>query len=117
MGYATSSSGGAMAEPQNDQHTPQRYEDTTDPKNPPNSVVNQQVALAFLGSYLGPLVVFVAIVGLGLLYWVNRGPLVPDPDDRAQVGTTGTPDNADHVVGEPGNTQRSPGGRSPVPRP
>lgn len=93
-----------MAEPQNGRHTPEQYEETTDPKNPPNSVINPQVRSAALGSYLGPLVVFFVVIGLALVYWANRGPLVPDPD-RALVGTTGNP------------TDDRPGGFNPEPRP
>lgn len=105
-----------MAEPQNDRRTSAQYGETTDPKNPPNSVVNPQVRSAALRSYLGPLVVFVVIVGLALLYWANRGPVMPDPGNPYQVGTTGAPDDRLDAVGERGNRD-TPGGFDPVPRP
>ena len=95
-----------MAEPQHDRHTPEQYEETTDPKNPPNSVINPQVRRAALRSYLGPLVVFCLVAGIGLLYWANRAPLVLAPED-AQVGTTGNPNDDRHT----------PGGFNPDPRP
>ena len=78
-----------MAEPQNDRHTPEHYEETTDPKNPPASVVNQGVGSAALLSYLGPLLVFFVVVGLALIYWANRAPVRPDPEDQQQIGTSG----------------------------
>jgi len=105
-----------MPEPQNDRRTPEQYEETTDPKNPPNSVVNPQVRSAALRSYLGPLVVLVVIVGLALLYWANRGPVMPNPDNPYLVGTTGDPDDRLDVVGERGNRD-TPGGFDPAPRP
>jgi hypothetical protein len=100
-----------MAEPQNSRHTPEQYEETTDPKNPPKSVLNPQVQKAALGSYLGVLVAFVVIVAVALLYWSTRGPAQLDPEDRDQIGTTGVPD------GERGNRERTPGGFNPAPRP
>ena len=106
-----------MAEPQNDRHTPERYEETTDPKNPPASVVNKGVRSAALRSYLGPLVVFFVVVGLALVYWANRAPVRPDPEDQQQVGTSGVPDDRLDTVGERGNRDDTPGGFDPAPRP
>jgi hypothetical protein len=67
MAYAALLIGGTMAEPFNDRQTPERYEETTDPNNPPNSVVNPNVRRTALRSYLGPLIVFFAVVGIGLI--------------------------------------------------
>jgi hypothetical protein len=106
-----------MAEPQNDRHTPERYEETTDPRNPPNSVVNDGVRSAALRSYLGPIVVLFVVVGIALLYWANRSPVIPDVDDRQQIGTSGADSDSHDVIGERGNRDDTPGGFDPDPRP
>jgi hypothetical protein len=73
-----------------EQETPPRYDETSQPQNPPNSVVNTGARRAFLTSYLGPVVVLFVIAGLGLIYWSNRGPSEPDRDTtHTGVGTTG----------------------------
>ena len=105
-----------MAEPYDDRQTPERYEETTDPKNPPNSVLNASVRRTALRSYLGPLLVFFLVVGIGLIYWANRPPLVTGDQDSQLVGTSGTPER-DDVVGERGNRDDTPGGVNPEPRP
>jgi hypothetical protein len=101
-----------MADPHNDQHTPEQYEETTHPRNPPNSVVNREVRKTALRSYLLPLVAFFAVAGLALIYWANRSPVMTE--DPARIATTG-----EHVgtVGERGNDPDSPGGFDPTPRP
>jgi hypothetical protein len=101
-----------MADPDNDQHTPERYEDTRDPRNPPNSVVNREVRKTALRAYLLPLVALFVVAGLALLYWANRSPIVTE--DPSQIGTTG--DQRD-IVGERGDDPDSPGGFDPAPRP
>ena len=106
-----------MAEPLNDRHTPERYEETTDPKNPPNSVINPAVRRTAVRSYLGPLVVFFLVVAIGLLYWANRGPLATDSQDEQQIGTSGDSADGADVIGERGNRDDTPGGRNPAPRP
>jgi hypothetical protein len=107
-----------MAEPYNEPRTPERYEETTDPRNPPNSLINEEVRRTALRSYLGPLVVFFVIAGIALIYWANRGPVVPDPEDRQQIGTTGAPADTPDVVGERGiRDDDTPGGVDPAPRP
>ena len=105
-----------MAEPYDDRQTPERYEETTDPKNPPNSVLNPSVRRTALGSYIGPLVVFFLVVGIGLIYWANRPPLVPGEQDGQLIGTSGAQDRND-VVGERGNRDDTPGGFNPEARP
>ena len=105
-----------MAQPFDDRQTPERYGETTDPKNPPNSVLNDSVRRTALRSYLGPLVVFFLVVGIGLIYWANRPPLVPGDQDGQLIGTAGT-DDRDDVVGERGNRDDTPGGVNPEPRP
>ena len=106
-----------MAEPFNDRHTPEHYEETTDPKNPPNSVINPSVRSTALRSYLGPLVVFFLIVGIGLLYWANRPPLVTGAQDGQLIGTSGDANDRIDAIGERGNRDDTPGGTNPEPRP
>jgi hypothetical protein len=106
-----------MAQPFDDRQTPERYEETTDPKNPPNSVLNESVRRTALRSYLGPLVVFVLVVGIGLIYWANRPPLVTGAQDGQLIGTSGVRDERNDVVGERGNRDDTPGGVEPTPRP
>lgn len=73
-----------------EQETPPNYDETSEPQNPPNSIVNKGARRAFLTSYLGPLVVLFVIVGLGLIFWSNRGPSEPDRDaTQVGVGTSG----------------------------
>jgi hypothetical protein len=100
--------------PEGDHHgqTPERYEETRDPRNPPNSVVNREVRRTALRVYLGPIIALFFVVGLGLIYWANRSPIVRE--DPALVGTSG--DQQD-VVGERGNDSDTPGGFNPNPRP
>ena len=75
-----------MAEREN----PPDYNETMQPQNPPNSMLSRETRRAALGSYLGPVVALFIIVGLGLIYWSNRGPSKPDRDTtRVGVGTTG----------------------------
>lgn len=106
-----------MAEPLNDRPTPERYEETTDPKNPPNSVINPSVRGTALRSYLGPLLVFFLIVGIGLIYWANRPPLVTGDQDGQQIGTSGDSTDRLDAVGERGNRDDTPGGIDPTGRP
>jgi len=75
-----------MAEREN----PPEYDETRRPENPPNSVLSKSTRRAAIGSYLGPVIVLFVIVGLGLIYWSNRGPSQPDRDTtHTGVGTTG----------------------------
>jgi hypothetical protein len=101
-----------MADAHNDRHTPERYEDTMDPRNPPNSVVNPRTQRAALRVYLLPLVAFFLVAGLGLIYWANRSPVTTD--SPAEIGTTG---EGQDVVGERGNREDTPGGFDPAARP
>src|SRR5687767_12609952 len=100
-----------MAEPQDGRQTPERYEETVDPRNPPNSVVNRDVRQTALVLYLGPLVALFIVLGLAFVYWANRGPVFNDAQDG--VGTTGVGQDA---VGERGNTDGTPGGLNPDPK-
>jgi hypothetical protein len=84
------------------------YEETVDPKNPPNSVLEPEVRRATLGTFLGGIVVFFFIVAAALVYWRTSGRELPqDPGDRQPpAGAVGTVGAAD-----------TPGGRDPEPRP
>ena len=92
--------------------TPQRYEDTRDPRNPPNSVVNREVRRTALRTYLLPIVALIIVAGLALIYWANRSPVTTQ--NPAEIGTTG--DQHD-VIGERGNVDNTPGGSDPAGRP
>jgi len=106
-----------MPEPPYERHTPERYEETTDPKHPPNSVLNPWVRRKAFRSYLGPLLVFFLVAGIGLLYWANRPPLVSGADDGRVVGTAGNTNDRLDAVGERGNPGDTPGGGDPAARP
>ena len=93
-----------------------QYDETVDPKNPPNSVLQPAARTAALTSYLGGIVVLFVIVGLALVYWSASGRrIAQDPGDRAadearenvEIGTAGERDT---------NLSRS-GGGSADPRP
>lgn len=88
-------------------HDPARHA----PENPPNSVVNPTVRRTALRTYLGPIAVFFAVIGVALVYWANRPAGAPPEDDRSALeqpaGTAGAaPERAD-----------TPGGHDPQPRP
>ena len=81
-----------------------RYDDTHDPKNPPNSVLNATTRSAVLASFVGSLVVFFVFVGVALLFWT-----VAHPRPAAREGMEG-------VVGTSGSYSTE-GGHDPVRRP
>ena len=96
-----------MAERWDDRPDAERRDETHDPRNPPNSVVNAHARRLAWNSYFVPLVVLFAVMGVGLLYWVSRGPdRVTHEPDREEVGTVGerTP-----------GVSASPGGGDPAP--
>jgi len=79
-----------MAEPRNDEMS-RRMDDTTDPKNPPNSMLNKSARRAAVGSYFVPIVVLFLVIGAALVYW-SRRPAHSDTDrgERSAVGTIGS---------------------------
>jgi hypothetical protein len=92
-----------MAEPPRGR-TPERYEDTIDPKNPPNSVTRPQVRSAAVWWYLGSVIALFVLVGIALIYWLAANPrpsLTQDPQIDRAVGTSG---------------DTTPGGHDPMPR-
>lgn len=81
-----------MAEPRSDD-APRRYDETTQPQNPPNSVLNRDARRAAVLSYFVPVVLLFAVIGIALVYWSNQpGPSRSDARDRAEVGTVGRTD-------------------------
>jgi hypothetical protein len=67
-----------------------RYEDTNDPKNPPNSVMRPRVRSAALWGFVGSLVVFFVLVGGALLFWTVAHPRPSLQEERERtVGTSG----------------------------
>jgi hypothetical protein len=51
-----------------------RYDDTNDPKNPPQAVFHPQVRSAALLGVLGSIVVFFVLVGVALIFWTVAHP-------------------------------------------
>ena len=66
-------------------------EQPNNPENPPQVLLRPEVRRAALMSYLGPVIALFVIIGLALIYWANRGPVEPDPNDRVAdaIGTIG----------------------------
>ena len=68
--------------------TPERYEDTTDPKNPPNSIVHPHaVGSTALYWNLGAIVVILVLVGVGAIFWLAAHPQADSTEDRV-IGTS-----------------------------
>jgi hypothetical protein len=93
-----------------------QYDETVDPKNPPNSVLQPAARTAALTSYLGGIVVLFVIIGLALVYWNASGRrIAQDPGLRAAGEAR---DNAEiGTAGERDPNLSSPGGGSADPRP
>ena len=68
-----------------------KSEQPNNPENPPQVLLRPEVRRAALMSYLGPVIALFVIIGLALIYWANRGPVEPDPNDRVAdaIGTIG----------------------------
>lgn len=78
-----------MAEP-GSTDTPRRYEETTEPQNPPNSVLNRDARRAAVLSYFVPVVILFVVIGVALVYWSNQPEYAGGAArDRAEVGTVG----------------------------
>lgn len=69
------------------------YEETVDPKNPPNSVLQPAVRRATVTTFVGGIVILFLIVGAALIYWnASNRRIEPDPGlrgDSQEVGTAG----------------------------
>ena len=89
------------------------YEETTEPQNPPNSMVRPRARRGWLASSLGTVVLIFAVVA-AVFTWViverslGSGPL--HRSDPKAIGTAGTQDGRLH-------DENSPGGFNPTPRP
>jgi len=71
------------------EHT-DRSDEITDPRNPPRVLLKPDSRRAALWSYLGPVIALFVIVGVALVYWVNRTPATGDArTDGAAIGTVG----------------------------
>src|SRR5687767_13934231 len=85
------------------------YEETRHPANPPNDVLKPKARTAALSTYVGGLVAFFLICGLGLMYWSTReagpGGAVAQGDQR-EIGTAG--ERAPGGDGEPGGINPDP---------
>ena len=85
-----------------------RYEDTRDPKNPPNSVLAPHVRSAALRWFVGSLVVFFLLVGVALVFWNVANPR-PSLDEQRRniVGASGyySTDGGHDPVRRPGSTR------------
>jgi hypothetical protein len=66
-----------------------RYEDTYDPKNPPNSLLGKNVRSAALWAFVGSLVVFFVLVGVVMLFWGVAHPRPSLQEQRERVVTSG----------------------------
>lgn len=80
-----------MAQPGNQFETPEHYEETRDPRNPPNSVLQPRVRRAARWSFLTPIIALTVIAGLLWMYWSGQQELrnPKDADRGAVVGTSG----------------------------
>jgi hypothetical protein len=88
---------------------PPHYEETTDPRNPPSSVLRPAARRSAVWTYVGGIVVLFLIVTAALVYW-GTGDRGGDPElDRAEQSAVGT-------GGEPIPEGDSPGGFDPQPR-
>jgi hypothetical protein len=80
-----------MAEQRRNNDIARRDDGTTDPKNPPDAVLNKTARRAAVWSYFVPIVVLFVVIGVALVYWSLRAPH-SEAADRTEVGTVGRPD-------------------------
>jgi hypothetical protein len=74
----------------NDDFTTDRPDTSSDPGMPPGAFQRPEVARGAILSYIGPIIVLFAVVGVALIYWVNREPFpIRSTDERGAVGTSG----------------------------
>jgi hypothetical protein len=93
-----------------------QYDETVDPKNPPNSVLQPAARTAALTSYLGGIIVLFVIVGLALVYRSASGRrIAQDPGERGD--RTAQENREIGTAGERSPDPSSPGGFDPAARP
>lgn len=61
------------------------YDETHNPKNPPNSVVAPRARSAVLRWFVGSLVVFFLLIGAALVFWNAANPRPSVQAERARV--------------------------------
>jgi len=67
-----------------------RYEETRDPQDPPNSVLAPHGHSAALRWFVGSLVVFFLLIGVALVFWNAANPRPSVEEEReGVVGTSG----------------------------
>ena len=85
-----------------------RYRDSYDPKNPPQSVTHPRARNAALLGFVGSLIVFFVLVGVALVFWTvaHPRPAARDAQERV-VGTSGyySTEGGHDPVRRPGNTR------------
>ena len=81
--------------------TPEQYEETVAPANPPQATAGPATVVAGMWYYLGPIALIVVVVLMALFYWGDRD----DSRDDAVEPTTGISD------------EKTPGGGNPAPEP
>jgi len=62
-----------------------RYDETRDPKNPPNSVLTPHARSAALRWFVGSLVVFFLLIGVALVFWSAANPRPAAQEERQNV--------------------------------
>jgi hypothetical protein len=80
--------------------TPEQYEETVAPANPPQATAGPATVVAGMWYYLGPIALIVVVVLMAIFYWGRD-----DSRDDAVEPTTG-------IAGE-----KTPGGGNPAPEP
>lgn len=96
-----------MAEPRTHHDTPEQYEETQDPRNPPNSVLQPEVRRATTRTFLLPLVVLAIIAGILWMVFAGQAPRNRDARDP----------NAPAIQGTSGQEDPGKGGTNPDPTP
>lgn len=81
--------------------TPQEYEETVSPENPPQASGAPAAAVPAIFYFLAPIALLIGVLVLALFYWGNGD----DSQDDFVEPTTGISDEA------------TPGGGNPAPRP
>ena len=61
------------------------YNQTRDPKNPPNSVMGPDARSSVLRWFIGSLVVFFLLVGVALVFWSAANPQPSLQEERERV--------------------------------